>query len=190
MACSTFISAGRALNCKDSVGGLKHVYFLANTGANSDTLNDVGYTADQITSYAGSTTATVYRYSLKGNSSFEQNITSSRENGTVFFEQVLNLTLPKLSATDNTAIKLLAFGNPQIIVEDYNGNFFVAGLLNGMDVSGGTIVTGGAMGDMSGYTLTFTGMEKAPADFLSVATATDVLLTLGTSGDTITVDPS
>jgi len=192
MACSTFISAGRALNCKDSVGGLKHVYFLANTGTNADTINVVAadYSDDQIISYVGSTSATAYRYSLKGNSSFEQNITSSRENGTVFFEQVLNLTLPKLSATDNTAIKLLAFGNPQIIVEDYNANFSVAGLLNGLDVTGGTIVTGGAMGDMSGYTLTFTGMEKAPADFLSVATAADDLLTLGTSGDTITVDPS
>lgn len=35
-----------------------------------------------------------------------------------------------------------------------------------MDVSGGTVVTGGAMGDLSGYTLTLTGMEKLPANFL------------------------
>ena len=35
-----------------------------------------------------------------------------------------------------------------------------------MEVTGGTIVTGTAMGDMSGYTLTLTGMEKAPANFL------------------------
>ena len=35
-----------------------------------------------------------------------------------------------------------------------------------MDVTGGTIVTGGAMGDLSGYTLTLTGMEKVPANFL------------------------
>ena len=27
-------------------------------------------------------------------------------------------------------------------------------------------VTGGAMGDLSGYTLTLTGMEKAPANFM------------------------
>ena len=30
------------------------------------------------------------------------------------------------------------------------------------DVSGGTIVTGAAMGDLSGYTLTLTGMETKP----------------------------
>ena len=35
-----------------------------------------------------------------------------------------------------------------------------------MDVTGGTIVTGGAMNELSGYTLTLTGMEKAPANFL------------------------
>ena len=35
-----------------------------------------------------------------------------------------------------------------------------------MDVSGGTVVTGGAMGDLSGYTLTLTGMEKLPANFI------------------------
>ena len=41
------------------------------------------------------------------------------------------------------------------------------GLQNGADVSGGTIVTGAAMGDLSGYTLTFSGMEKVPANFLA-----------------------
>jgi hypothetical protein len=34
------------------------------------------------------------------------------------------------------------------------------GLEHGADVSGGTVVTGAAMGDLSGYTLTLTGMEK------------------------------
>ena len=41
-----------------------------------------------------------------------------------------------------------------------------------MDVNGGTIVTGAAMGDMSGYTLTLQGMEKKPANFLASDLAT------------------
>ena len=60
----------------------------------------------------------------------------------------------------------MAYGRPHILVEDYNSNVFVMGLENGADVSGGTIVTGAAMGDLSGYTLSFTGMEKVPANFL------------------------
>ena len=42
----------------------------------------------------------------------------------------------------------------------------MVGLQNGADVTGGTIVTGGVMGDMSGYTLTLTAMEKIPANLL------------------------
>jgi len=154
----TFIDDGRPLNCKDSVGGLKNVYFMKSIES------EWTFTEDEVSTYTGS--ASAYKYELKGNSTFEQTITSSRENGTVFYEQVLNLTLPKLSAVDNKAIKLLTWDNPQVLVEDYNGNIFLVGLQNGADVSGGTIVTGGAMGDMSGYTLTLTAMEKIPANFL------------------------
>ena len=102
---------------------------------------------------------------LKGNSNLEQTINSSRENGTTFYEQVLNLTLPKISQTNSVAIKLLAASNPQVIVEDYNNKLYLIGFRNGTDVTGGTIVTGSAMGDMSGYTLTLTGMEIDPAHY-------------------------
>ena len=78
----------------------------------------------------------------------------------------MELTFKKLTPKDNKELKLLAYGRPQAIIEDNNGNFFYAGLQHGMDVTGGTIVTGGAMGDLSGYTLTLTGMEKVPANFI------------------------
>lgn len=135
--------------------------YFANYGA-----IDVDLSADDSilsTEFAGDT---FYKYELKGNSSLTQNIQSSRENGTTAFEQVLELTLPKLSAADNQAVKLLAFGRPHIVVEDYNGNFFLVGREHGADVTGGTIVTGAAMGDLSGYTLTFTGMERIPANII------------------------
>ena len=156
MSCD--ISAGRTLPCKDQVGGLKNVYF-ANYGAISVTLS-----ADDSIAATESTGDAFFQYELKGNSSLTQNIQTSRDNGTTAFEQVLELTLPKLSAADNQAVKLLAFGRPHIVVEDYNGNFFLVGREHGADVTGGTVVTGAAMGDLSGYTLTFTGMERLPAN--------------------------
>ena len=73
-------------------------------------------------------------------------------------------TLPKLSKEDNYQVKLLAWGRPRIVVEDYNGNFFLVGREHGADVTGGTIVTGAAMGDLSGYTLSFSAMELTPAN--------------------------
>jgi len=42
------------------------------------------------------------------------------------------------------------------------------GLKNGADVNGGSIVTGAAMGDLSGYTLTFSAQEVLPANFMEV----------------------
>ena len=57
-----------------------------------------------------------------------KNITSSRENGTTFFEQTLNLTLHKLTKEDNKELKLIAFGRPHVAVEDYNGNCILMGI--------------------------------------------------------------
>ena len=62
-------------------------------------LGTVTKTADEITDLSG--TFTCYQYDLKGTNSFETAITSSRENGTTFFEETLTLTLPKLSKEDN-----------------------------------------------------------------------------------------
>ena len=164
MACD--ISLGRLEPCKDSNGGLKAVYFVNWGEKTAITYGTAGET-DAIESVAlnDGEDVNAYRYELKGNSSFTQTITSSRENGTTFFQQELALTLKKLSIVDNKQIKLLAYGRPQVIVEDNNGNFFLCGTEHGMDVTGGTIVTGAAMGDLSGYTLTLTGMEPVPANF-------------------------
>ena len=160
MACD--ISLGRLEPCKDAVGGLDAIYFVNfgdATGYTYDATN-----TDVITDVAG--TPTAYKYDLKGSSSYTETITSSRENGTTFFEQKLSLTLKKLTITQHKQIKLLAYGRPQVIVQDNNGNFFYCGLEHGMDVTGGTIVTGAAMGDLSGYTLELTGMERVPANFI------------------------
>ena len=73
--------------------------------------------------------------------------------------------LPKLTVTDRKELKLASWGNPQIIIEDYNGNFRIAGFENGMTVSVGT-ASGGTMGEFSGYNLEATGEEVEPAHFI------------------------
>ncbi|CAB4137244.1 hypothetical protein UFOVP324_21 [uncultured Caudovirales phage] len=166
MSCD--ISLGRLEPCKTSNGGLKAVYFV-NWGDATGVTYDATDT-DAITAVAG--TPTAYKYDLKGNSSFEQTITSSRENGTTFFEQTLNLTLKKLTIKDHKQIKLLSYGRPQVIVQDNNDNYFWCGLEHGMDVTGGTIVTGAAMGDLSGYTLVLSGQENVPANFIMTSLTT------------------
>lgn len=168
MACN--LTRGRSLECKDAVGGLQDVYFV-NFGSDLTISYDPTDT-DVITEMVASAdTVSAYKYELKGTNSLEQNITTSRENGTTFFEQVLNLQLTKLTKEDHKELKLLTYGRPHVIVVDHNLNAFVVGLEHGADVTGGTIVTGAAMGDLSGYTLTLTANEVKPANFAIPATS-------------------
>ncbi|MDB4299364.1 hypothetical protein N9931_00425 [bacterium] len=156
MAC--LLTSGRALPCKNSVGGLKAVYF-----ADYGTLGDVTLVGGEITAIAG--TPDFFKYDIKGSSSLETAITSSRENGTTFYTQTLNLTLTTLDKATQEEIKLLSVSRPHIAVEDYNGNFFLVGLEHGAEVTGGSIASGASMADASSFSLTFEAMEKSPANF-------------------------
>jgi hypothetical protein len=83
------------------------------------------------------------------------------------------LNFKKLSKQTHNEVKLLAYARPHVIVEDNNGNKFMMGLEYGAEVTGGSIATGAAMGDMSGYSLTFSAQEKIPANFVDATITAD-----------------
>ena len=157
------LSAGRNEPCKESVGGLTGVYFLNFTTA-SFTTNANG----EITAFPSG--STVYYYDLKGNSSYTETVNSSRDNGTTFFSQELVLNLKKLTNEMTTQLKLMAYGRPQIVVNTMSGDALLVGKTQGADVTAGTIQTGAALGDLYGYSVTFTGLEQLPAAFISGST--------------------
>lgn len=159
------LSAGRQEVCKDSVGGLQGVYFI-NFESGSFTKNGDG----EVTDLSGTT---VYYYELKGTSAYTETVNSSRENGTTFFSQETTLNLKKLTNEMTTQLKLLAYGRPQIIVWTNSGDALLVGEEHGSDLTAGTIQTGGALGDLYGYSITMTAEEKLPAAFLSGSTTTD-----------------
>jgi hypothetical protein len=164
MACN--ITAGRNEVCKDSIGGLAGVYFL-NFTTGSFTKNGNG----EVTALPSG--STVYYYELKGNSAYTETVNTSRDNGTTFFSQELLLNLKKLTNEMTTQMKLLAYGRPQIVVWTMNGDALLVGEREGADMTAGTLQTGAAMGDLYGYSLTFTGQEQLPAAFLSGSTTTN-----------------
>lgn len=163
---SCLVTLGRNEVCKDSIGGLAGVYFL-NFTTGSFTKNIDG----EVTALPSG--STVFFYELKGNSSYTETINTSRDNGTTFFSQELLLNLKKLTNAMTTQAKLLAYGRPQIIVWTQNGDALLVGEREGADLTAGTISAGAALGDLYGYSLTFTGMEQLPAAFLSGSTTTD-----------------
>lgn len=172
MACN--IANGRGLECRESIGGIRNVYF-----ANYGDLGNLVVVDNELTNTAATS---VYKYELiPQSSSFDEAITVSEENGTVFFEQTLTLALPNLTKTQLKELQILCQGRFQVFVEDNNiqdllqtGKTFLAGAYNGMTVTGGNVAKGQAFGDMNGYNLTLVGREKEAAYILEGA---------GTAGD-------
>ena len=159
------LTTGRKDPCKSAVGGLKTVYF-----ADYGTLGAATIVAGEVTALAGS--PALFQFDIKGNSSLETAVNSSRENGTTFYESTLNITLTFLEKATQEELKLIAHARPHVFVEDYNGNYFVMGLEHGAEVTGGSIVSGAAMGDLSGFTLTLVAQETAPPYFITGSVVT------------------
>ena len=162
MACS--LTTGRKVPCISAFGGIKTVYL-------ADFPVSATVDADQtISAFAAS--PDWYQFDLKGNSSLETTITSSRDNGTTFYTQTLNLTLTYLDNLTKNELQLIAVARPVVVVEDYYGNQFLCGYENGMEVTGGTIVTGAAAGDLSGFTLVMEGLEETAPYFVDTGVVT------------------
>lgn len=157
------------LDCRDAVGGVKSVRF-----ANLDdylALNPVA-PAGIVTSITG--TATFRKYEqLKETSSLTETINGNSQNGTVYFTPEVVVVLSKLDVDKRNEIKVLAQQRLVAIVETNDGSYWVVGYQNGLELNAGTSATGTAFADLSGYSLTFSGME---AETMVEIDAADVAL--------------
>ena len=165
MAC-TALTKGRGLDCNRISGGVKKIFFSVFD-------EDVSYTYDathklEIDAIDWNGT-TIYEYVMPlGVASVTDTITGSRENGTIFYTPTVNVVLNRLTKEDQNQVKLLGQTKVVIFAELNatlaNGHNVIVGLgvTNGMELNAGTIDSGAAFGDRSGYTLTFDGMEPIP----------------------------
>ena len=169
MACD--ISKGRLEACKESVGGIKNLYIANYSSAMYAGMADSASVAPTAAAFNGQVdTLTagvhVYKFEVRGdNNTFEETNENSRDNGTSFFMQSGSFVIKAQNAETMMQLKLLSYGRPHIIIEDFNGKFRIAGAQNGVEVSVNTS-TGGAMGDLYGYTISFEGKEVLPALFV------------------------
>jgi len=168
MAC-TALTKGRGLDCNRISGGIKYVYFgvYDQFDAPIETTGIV-QSAGEITDIEMGANV-LYRYTMPlGTASLSESITGSRENGTIFYTPTLSVILNRLTKEDQNQIKLLgattvvAFA--QLNATLTNGHDVIVGLgvENGLQLNAGTIDSGAAWGDRSGYTLTFDGIEQLP----------------------------
>ena len=163
MACD--ITRGRLIDCKDSIGGLKAIYIAksySNDVSASATINATEMTTAGFANWSCcGGTVEVFKYDLVQNlSSLTVTINSDNANGTTFFTQALSVTLQKIDHDMTNELRLMAYSRSQIFVQDSNDNVFLLGIDNGCHVSGGTVITGTAKGDLNGYTIEWSAEEN------------------------------
>lgn len=158
MSCN--IVQGREIDCRDSVGGVLEAYLTEFTNVPQ---GNITASSGIITAATCSTGKRFFTYQLeKENATYTSKENISVENGTVFNEQTLSFTLKKMSASLRNNIRTLAQNRLHIIVKDSNGIYSWMGQTTGADLTGAEGTTGKAMGDMNGFTLTFTAKEPNP----------------------------
>ena len=187
MAC-TALTKGRGLDCNRISGGIKYVYLgvydqfdapIETTGivvVNSE-VTDIDMLVDGVQN-------TLYRYTMPlGVANLTETIVGSRENGTIYYTPTLNVILNRLTKEDQNEIKLL--GSTKVVAfaqlnatlstggaSDGHDVIIALGVENGLQLNAGSMDSGAAWGDRSGYTLNFDGMEQNPfpmvADYTTV----------------------
>lgn len=163
MACN--LTYGIALDCIDSIGGVAgSIYISSDADLGTLTLSSTPGSVSLITGATGDT-GQFYEFQVaKNTASFTETFNISNENGTAFFDQALSLNLQKMEANKRNELLLIARNrNLKVIFTDNNGKAWLMGYSRGAVVSAGTSVTGTAVGDMNGYTLTLTAQEPAMA---------------------------
>jgi hypothetical protein len=157
MACE--LTAGFALDCKETVGGIKAIFLQQLVDFQSGVTVDA--TSEEID---GLPTASVYQYTLpKHTGNFTEEVASSVENGTIFYTQTVTATFFKLSAARRKQLELVAKNRLVVFVQDNNNNIWMVGKVDGAEVTAASTSTGTAKGDLNGYTITFTAEEAHKA---------------------------
>lgn len=159
MACD--ILKGRTLSCKDQRGGIKLIDFAPFANYNFTVASQ------EIAALPVSLTE-VFRYEVKAAANtLVETATTNLDNRTTEIQQVLALTLQKLSKESETELLSLMYGRVVAFVHDYNGNVIVLGIESGLESTSSVKQTGGAGGDLSGYTISMSAMSSKFSPFLS-----------------------
>ena len=165
MACA--LSTGYTLDCRDSIGGIKEVYFMELGNLSGSTV-----ASGTMTALVKATGKRFYLYQQDVNhAEFVEDDKYSRENGTIYYEQKLSLVFNKYTAIMMQEIIVLAKNRAVAIVTLQDGTYRFLGFQNGLMVSEGNYNSGKAMGDRNGKVLTLMGEEPNPAYFVNSAIA-------------------
>jgi len=166
------ITAGVGLSCRVT-GGLAGVYIQ-----NYDSTT-FGYTlataSNSITAFSA-TASKFFKFEteLEG-SSFAQPASLNNENGTIFYEPTITMTLLNLTSELTNTLRVLNKGSFRVLVLDNNGKYWLCNADGPMKVSTAEIGAGKNFGDMSGANVTMISKQKDLAYEVSGAAALSII---------------
>lgn len=157
--------AGITLDCK-GLGGLSELYIFDNSVFTSVQITP-SLGVDILDTLVLTALSKMYKYELVPETSgMVSTITNNKAAGTSFVSTDLNLVFNKMTPAKRMEIQALVIGNVKCIVKDKNNNYWYLGYDNPVEVTGGTAVTGVALGDANQYTLTLNDLSaKLPYPF-------------------------
>jgi hypothetical protein len=173
MSCITncVLTDGYVLGCRDNIGGVAEVYIGEWNGTTTQYALDSDCVITGVTSGA-----TFYKFEQDIEvASYQETGNFSTENGTAFYEQVLEITLHKMNAELRNKLVILGQGKWRIIVKDQRGTYWQMGYQNPIRVTSSTPGFGKAYGDLNGAIVTFTGKEPEIAKVIEESVALSLI---------------
>lgn len=173
MAC--LINSGYVLPCK-GIAGIQAVYIGNWTPTLTYTIGtNSGTNLNQITAFTGATTSFwTFQQTIETGSLVETG-NYNVQNGTAYYDQVVEITTHNVTQALVDQVNILGRGRFRIIVLDSNGNYWLVGKVNPVDVTALTGGLGKAYADLYGYTITFTGKEYDALTQVTTAAALSVI---------------
>jgi hypothetical protein len=154
MSCD--LTAGYTKPCADNVGGIDYIQVI-------ELANVTGFTenAGEVTGINIASGKRMWRWDLERElSSATATLTRSRDNGTLFSAQGLNIVLNDNTKATRNQLLLMGKNDLFVIVKHTNGDFELFGANNGLTMVTAQHATGTTKSDRNGNVVEFMGMEK------------------------------
>jgi len=161
------LTSGLPLPCQNAMPGVLTCYIADWNNVATVNINP----SNVVTAITMSAASYFYTFNLeKEGGEIVENIISTPQMGTTAYEQIFNMYLAHYQTSVKNQVMILAADRTMIIVEDRNGQYWLLGDTNGMNMNGtntgntGKTYTGG---DPNGFTLSFSGQEPTLAPEVS-----------------------
>jgi len=170
------ISSGYTIGCLDGIGGIRAIYISAVDAV--DMPANATFEVDSSSNLVDVVAAiSVYKFELKRElSNMEVTTTRDGNSGTSFDEQSIQCVFLKPTITQYNTLVSLGQGRKNVFVEDNDGQVYLLGAAQGMDLTTGTYSTGTGYGDAKGFTLSMSAREVRTYWCAAVASITNVTI--------------